>query len=118
LWKLKNHELLEKVEGERSSKTIGQTYKHTCRMIGTEGDTCTLKETHKDCCFVMHMLTNTNKKYQETFGRSEGTFTNLKNPTMDFSFFVEIVNHTTFMSKHLTKLKRKDFKYRQNALRN
>jgi hypothetical protein len=44
-------------------------------------------------------------KYQETFGRSEKTFTN-------------IVNHTTFMSRHLTKLKRKDHKYCQNTLRN
>jgi hypothetical protein len=32
--------------------------------------------------------------------------------------FVEITNHTTFMSKHLTKLKRKDHKYHQDALRN
>jgi hypothetical protein len=44
-------------------------------------------------------------KYQETFGKGEGTFTN-------------IVNHTTFMFKHLTKIKRKDRKYCQNTLRN
>ncbi len=55
LWKL------EKVEGERSSRTIRQTYKHTCRMAGMEGDICTLKETKKDRCFVMHMSSSANK---------------------------------------------------------
>ncbi len=65
MWKLKNHELLKKVEGERSSKTIGQTYKHTCRMAGMEGDTCTLKETHRDHCFIMHMSTNANQNIKK-----------------------------------------------------
>ncbi len=59
-WKFKNHELLEKVEGERSSRTIGQTYKHTCKTIGMEGDTCTLREIQRDHCFVMHMSANAN----------------------------------------------------------
>jgi hypothetical protein len=86
LWKLKNHELLKKVEGERSNKTIGQTDKHTCRMAGMEGDTCTLKETHIDHCFTMHMSTNVNQNIKKKFGKSESTFTNLKNPTMHSSF--------------------------------
>jgi hypothetical protein len=57
------------VEGERSSRTIRQTYKHTCRMAWMEGDTCTLKEMQRDCRFTMHMSTNanqnTNKKLEE-----------------------------------------------------
>ncbi len=61
LWKLKNHELLEKVEGERSSRTIEQTYKHTCRMLGMKGDTCTLREMQIFRCFAMHMSTSTNR---------------------------------------------------------
>jgi len=55
LWKL------EKVEGERSSRTIRQTYKHTCGMAGMEGDICTLKETEKDRRFVMHMSSSANQ---------------------------------------------------------
>jgi hypothetical protein len=62
---LKNHELLEKVEGERTSKRIGQNYKHTCRMIGLEANTCTLKETHKDRCFAMPMSTNANQNIKK-----------------------------------------------------
>jgi hypothetical protein len=61
LWKLKNHELLEKVKGERSGKIIGQTHKHTRKTARMEGDTCTLRGTHRDHCFVVHMLTNTNQ---------------------------------------------------------
>ncbi len=58
---INNHELLEKVEGEKSSKVVGHTHKHTCKTAGMEGDTYTLRGTHRDHCFIVHMLTNNNQ---------------------------------------------------------
>jgi hypothetical protein len=118
LWKLKNHEILEKVEGERSSKTIGQTYKHTCKTTRMEGDTCTLKKTHIDYCFAMHMSTNVNQNTKKHLEEVKEHLQIKKIPLCILLFLCRIVDHTIFMSKHLTKLKRKDCKYRQNGLRN
>jgi hypothetical protein len=118
LWKLENHELLEKVEGERSSRTIEQTYKHTRRMLGMEGDTYTLKEIQKDHCFAMHMSTSANQNTKKHLEELKEHLQIWKIPLCILFFFVEIIDHTTFMSKHLTKLKRKDLRYCQNALRN
>jgi hypothetical protein len=50
-----------KGRGERSSRTIEQTYKHTFRTLGMEGNTCRLMETQIECCFAMHMLLSTNR---------------------------------------------------------
>jgi hypothetical protein len=52
---------LEKVKGERSSKIVGHTHKHTCKIAGMEGNTCTLRGTQRDHCFVVHMSTNINQ---------------------------------------------------------
>ncbi len=73
-------------KGRKISKIVGHTHKHTCKTTWMEGNTCTLKGTQRDNCFIVHMLTNTNPKYQKTFGGSERKFRNKKNPTMHSSF--------------------------------
>jgi len=64
------------------------------------------------------MLTNTNQNTKKHLEELKENLEIWKSQYAFFFLYVEIADHTIFMSKYLTKFKRKDRKYLQNALKN